>query len=1015
MKNSVVMLLVMIAISAFVSKIYADDAMIYNEELFNPFLQNRIVPNDGTNSISPERINVGIKSSKNKFPTKDEMLAKIYLIDNYISYPTKNDTIKMKFYYDGVNNTIKYICSLYKNKIWNNYYQVTMNYDDRGNMVSGIMEMWSSNKWNNNSRTSSTFTNDNYFIRGITEIWNNNEWQNYMMTTYEYDDNMNIVFDTDYKWLNSDWVNDNRMVYEYNTHNKITIIRREQWYNNKWTTTTQNEYSYDKNNFVDTVLTSNNYSTTLTFNNRYIYENDKNGNILVETYQKWNNQDKWVNQTRDEYSYTNENKKSSEINQEWSYEDKIWEKTTRKFYYYNTKGLDEETTIQQWYIDKWNNLSHYSFTYNVNWKLISKVYETYMFNKYVNENKLENKYDNFNNLTESTFQIWKDKKWNPADTIMILIDSRGTKFSFENAKLEVTYIESSPFTMKDKYSGVCYGPYRDNENPNAFIYPTVNEIKDDINCLSKLTKAIRTYSVADNLKEIPKICNDAGIDCYPGASLTKYDFQNDKEIQNLIDISKQNLSNVKGLIVGNENLLESSSNKIPLNKLIEYINKVKAETTLPVGYSDTYNTLGGTSLKSLIDVVDFLFINIHPYWEGKDITGAAAYVFDKWTEIKNLYPGKQVYLGETGWPSAGSTVGLAVPGINNENIFIGEFLQLAKKYDGEYFLFEIYDEKWKSSAQNSAEANWGLLTSNGAVKIDTNYIAPEARKGCQRDPAQKVLYFPANLPLYIYNDYGSELNSFYPTGWMGAMSNLEMDENITTNPQSGISCIRINYNNNDKTWAGIYWQFPLNNWGDYAGYKIENAKQDISIIFWAKGEKGGESIEFKTGGIDSGKEFKDSYGPISSDVITLTNQWKQYSINTSRKNIDMLLGGFCFTASNAGNPEGCVFYLDSIVITDDYKIISVPENQLSELNSVIVYPNPVTSKAIIKYNLKEPSNIKISLLNSLGEELNIITNEFQLSGEQTAIINSNNLSSGVYYLKIQSGKNVKFGRVIVVR
>ena len=49
-----------------------------------------------------------------------------------------------------------------------------------------------------------------------------------------------------------------------------------------------------------------------------------------------------------------------------------------------------------------------------------------------------------------------------------------------------------------------------------------------------------------------------------------------------------------------------------------------------------------------------------------------------------------------------------------------------------------------------------------------------------------------------------------------------------------------------KGWAGIYWQHPDKNWGDEIGLNLVGAKK---ISFYAKGERGGEIVEFISGGI----------------------------------------------------------------------------------------------------------------------------------------------------------------------
>lgn len=123
------------------------------------------------------------------------------------------------------------------------------------------------------------------------------------------------------------------------------------------------------------------------------------------------------------------------------------------------------------------------------------------------------------------------------------------------------------------------------------------------------------------------------------------------------------------------------------------------------------------------------------------------------------------------------------------------------------------------------------------------------------------------------------------------------------------------YTDNKNNWAGIYWQYPENNWGDNTGYDLTGATK---LTFWARGQKGGEKIEFKVGGVncppyyDSGKSYQDTCGSITTGVITLEDTWQQYEIELADQDLSCIIGGFCWVANNNQNPNGCTFFLDDI-------------------------------------------------------------------------------------------------------
>jgi len=153
-------------------------------------------------------------------------------------------------------------------------------------------------------------------------------------------------------------------------------------------------------------------------------------------------------------------------------------------------------------------------------------------------------------------------------------------------------------------------------------------------------------------------------------------------------------------------------------------------------------------------------------------------------------------------------------------------------------------------------------------------------------------------------------NNFFPSGFMGdgeegekrIQLNDQWRDNCHTKP-----CVRVSYEPGAKGWAGVYWQYPDKNWGDEPGREIKGAKK---LEFWAKGEKGGELVSFKVGGIH-GKRYQDSLEKSLSPV-ELTTEWKQFEIDLSDEDTSSVIGAFAWIASKNGNPGGLTFYLDDI-------------------------------------------------------------------------------------------------------
>lgn len=186
------------------------------------------------------------------------------------------------------------------------------------------------------------------------------------------------------------------------------------------------------------------------------------------------------------------------------------------------------------------------------------------------------------------------------------------------------------------------------------------------------------------------------------------------------------------------------------------------------------------------------------------------------------------------------------------------------------------------------------------VQIPLAFCSPE-----QNLPAEQ-------MPFWVYKDAKSPENHYVPSGWMGDYGDIEMNLDYQDNPFEGKSCIKFSYSarqSQDEGWAGVYFQHPTNNWGMLqGGYNLSGARR---LVFYARGDTGGEIInEFKVGGINGG-EFMDTDVASLTDV-RLTKEWKQYIIDLQGLDLSRIIGGFCWSTGKEDNPGGIIFYIDGI-------------------------------------------------------------------------------------------------------
>ncbi len=81
-----------------------------------------------------------------------------------------------------------------------------------------------------------------------------------------------------------------------------------------------------------------------------------------------------------------------------------------------------------------------------------------------------------------------------------------------------------------------------------------------------------------------------------------------------------------------------------------------------------------------------------------------------------------------------------------------------------------------------------------------------------------------------------------------------------------------------------------------------------------------------------------------------------------------------------------------------------------------IFPNPLSSQIIINITLKESSDVRLEVLNDMGQVVAIIEKSFS-QGEQQLVWNTNGLPTGLYFyrLTVNSEQQTANGKLMVVR
>jgi hypothetical protein len=97
--------------------------------------------------------------------------------------------------------------------------------------------------------------------------------------------------------------------------------------------------------------------------------------------------------------------------------------------------------------------------------------------------------------------------------------------------------------------------------------------------------------------------------------------------------------------------------------------------------------------------------------------------------------------------------------------------------------------------------------------------------------------------------------------------------------------------------------------------------------------------------------------------------------------------------------------------------IAEGENNLPDEYGISItnYPNPFNSSTTIKYILPEPGHVRIDIYDLLGRKVQNLVKEEQQAGIHSIVFDATNLSSGVYFSRIQAPKGIQTRQMILLK
>jgi exo-beta-1,3-glucanase (GH17 family) len=292
-----------------------------------------------------------------------------------------------------------------------------------------------------------------------------------------------------------------------------------------------------------------------------------------------------------------------------------------------------------------------------------------------------------------------------------------------------------------KGNAICYSGYRHGQSPGERIYPSPEEIRQDLRILQKNWRLLRLYDCSPHAERVLEVIRADGLPfqvmlgAYLGAEMNNFGcpwgatyteeqleasrLENQAEIERLIALAGRYPDIVFAVAVGNEATVDWTDHFVPVPHVIEYVRRVKRAVAQPVTFCENY-VPWQNKLRELVPELDFISVHTYPVWEYKHIHEAIDYTKENVDSVARMYPDKPVVITEAGWATSSNGRGMKAEHASQElqNFYYRDLMEWTEQAGVLCFVFEAFDEPWKGSPDPmEPEKHWGLFTVERRPKL----------------------------------------------------------------------------------------------------------------------------------------------------------------------------------------------------------------------------------------------------------------------------------------------------------
>jgi len=279
---------------------------------------------------------------------------------------------------------------------------------------------------------------------------------------------------------------------------------------------------------------------------------------------------------------------------------------------------------------------------------------------------------------------------------------------------------------------VCYSGYREGQSPIHKIYPSYNEVLEDLRILEKYFHYIRMYDVSTHAKTVLKVIKENNIKLRvmlgvePGGEISNPNcpwggLHSDEEIaynkvHNFVQLddaaalANQYGDIVLAISVGNECTSDWHSGLMDPSTVAKHAAYLKKLVKQPVTFcegSHYWKTKGQEIAKE----VDFISIHSYPLWLRVPLEKAVSLNIQDYEENRATYPDKQIIFTEFGWATmSNEQMDSTQTNEETQQEYLKQVEAWSESAQVPMFIFEAFDEPWKGSTNPiEPEKHWGIF------------------------------------------------------------------------------------------------------------------------------------------------------------------------------------------------------------------------------------------------------------------------------------------------------------------